>query len=43
MSKFASHQFPNTLLLTNMTGQKKRETSSVIVRAVCARVCAGRR
>ena len=30
-------------MLTNMTSQTNRETSSVIVRAVCAHVCAGRR
>ena len=29
-------------MLTNMTRRTNRETSSVIVRAVCARVCAGR-
>jgi hypothetical protein len=30
-------------MLTCMTSQTNRETSSVIVRAVCAHVCAGRR
>ena len=30
-------------MLTNMTSQTNRETSSVIVRDVCARVCVGRR
>jgi hypothetical protein len=30
-------------MLTNMTSRTNRKTSSVIVRAVCARVCAGRR
>ena len=30
-------------MLTNMTSRTNRETSLVIVRAVCARVCAGRR
>jgi hypothetical protein len=41
--EFASPQFCNTSLLANMTGQKRRKTSLVVVRAVCAHVCAGRR
>jgi hypothetical protein len=42
-SEFASPQFCNTSLLANMTGRKRRKTSLVVVRSVCARVCAGRR
>ena len=41
--EFTCPQFPNTSMLTNMTSQTNRETSLVIVRAVCACVCAGRR